>query len=343
MKSAAKRAEEILRIMIKLYLEGHSDVKPDGVSVSTVINAFTRPSNLPDDEVMSHLERIVDLLLNETGNFVQSDPATIVRAFNTIIDNIAKSTMEDAGAKANYFIHKFIEQSSKDNAPPELRPNHITYSNVIGAFVKCGDIVNATKLLDRMTDEDHLGIQPNAYCFNKCLRHHCGVEVNEEAAENLYRKMFTIALQNGRISKNDLAIIDPVTFAFMTQLYNNLFSMDEANGKIYIDKVLELLKDMEEAHDLGIISSMDIYPYHIIMDMLQKYGQKMRNGSGFKGHEILMNAFKHFEDGKLGTHPGTVACNFVLSALSKECTPDAAEKSSVSTTLGFLDITFPHR
>ena len=34
--------------------------------------------------------------------------------------------------------------------------------------------------------------------------------------------------------------------------------MDEANGKIYIHKALELVKDMEEAYDLGIISKLEI-------------------------------------------------------------------------------------
>ncbi len=324
---AAQRAEEILRLMIKLYLEGHSDVKPDGVSVSTVISAFTRPSNIPDEVIISHLDRILDVLVNETENFVQLEPKTVVRAFNTIIDNVAKSSMDDAGEKANYFIHKFIELSNKDDSPPELVPNHITYSNVIGACVKADDISNATKLLDRMIDDERLAVPPNAYCFNKCLQYHCTMKVNQEAAESLYRKIYNTALETGRIQKGDHAVIDIITYSFMIQLYQKLFTMNPSNGTVYIDKAIEVIKDMEEAYDLGI-SNMDLYPYHIITDLLQK-DQQIRNGNGFKSHELLMKAIQHFEDGKLDHHPATVSCNFTLSALSKECDIDAAEKSSV--------------
>lgn len=328
---AAKRAEEILRIMIKLYLEGHDDVKPDGVSLSTIIYAYARERTLTD-EVFERFDAIITLLMKESGDFVQNNPKTIVRAFNSIIDCIAKSDLKNAGEKANHFLQQLIDSSSLSF---QIRPDIITFSNVISAYIRGNDIDKAVAVLDNMINDEEIVLIPDARCFNKCLYYYCRKDKNVESAEALYNKMYQLAKdEHGKnnLGNQDAApMIDPVTYNLMMEMYSSKSNENASGLKLWTDKGLTLLKEMEEAYESGISESLDIFPYELMLERLQKRSAvRLRSGTSKLSHDLLMKVIQLHFDGHINHHPSTMTCNLVLSALSREYTEEAAKKAMVS-------------
>jgi len=229
---SAQRAEEILRLMIKLYLEGHTNVKPDGISFSTVIHAYIKPHHhhhhhhqehnnnniaLLNTNVIKHLNNIIDLLLNESGDIPFTTKGIVTKTFNAIISCIAKSnnnsnsnsnadsnssssnSSKGVGEKTHALLQRFI--TAHEQGHIQDTPDVKTYSNVIGAYAKDNNPKQALQLLQQMIDgHSYAYVKPNAYCFNKCL--HLASKSNDvDTAELLYQNMIDLA--NGKIDEQD--------------------------------------------------------------------------------------------------------------------------------------------
>ena len=312
--------------MLKLYTEGHDNVKPDGVSLTTVISAYTQPPLTLTEEILGYFEDIIDLLLNKSGDFPHTDPDTVVKAFNTIIDNIAKSdTIDNAGERANHFLQKLLDASSLQM---QLRPNSTTYSNVIGAYVKDDDIEKALSMLDQMIDGD-LQYLRSAFSFNKCLNYYCKKR-DIEAAEDLYKTMTDLAkADHDKTSINESSVVDKTTYNMMMDMYLNMGS--DTDSKMVTDKAIKLLEESEDAYKSGIIKSLDMFLFEAVLERLQKRSlEKMKSGISEKSYDLLMKMIDHHFNRHLAHHPDRLTFNLVLSTLARECTEEAAKKAMVS-------------
>lgn len=310
--------------MLKLYNEGHEDVRPDGASISTVITAFTRPPLIVNDEIFGHFLALTDLLLDESSEFAKTNPKPVVRAFNTIIDIIAKSEIENPGEKAEFFLKKLTQASL---AQPDLQPTVITYSNIIGAYINDGDIHKAMSVLSDMMSGRSIKTMPNAFCFNKCLNYFCK-QRNVEAAEDLYHKMYELSGTHKISSPRESTALDILTYNMMMEMYMTISQNSPKDIEIISDKALSLLYDMEGAYESGALDELDIFPYEVVLSFLQRRSAlKKKSGISNLSFEILLKMIKLYNDGHLQSLPRKRAFNLVLSSLSKEYTKDAAEKS----------------
>ncbi len=346
--SAAKRAEEILRLMFKLYLEGHENIKPDGVSISTVVNAYARPRLDIDnieasitEETLEHYDSLIDLLLKDAGDYPYTDSDNIVRAFNTITDSIAKSNVDNAGERANYFLQRLIDASSLSQSSPSknrrLGPDKTTYSNVIGAYVRDKDIETATSILEDTIKSDDMNIKPNSYNFNKCLQYYCKKERNVEAAQNLYNTMYQMANENRKNGVTGVEMLDTVTYNLMVEMYVSESVERKESSQEMMDKAMILMDEMESAFESGMMKALDGYVYEIVLERLQKRSaMKKKSGISELSYDLLMKMIQHYFDRNIPQHPYTLTCNLVLSALTGEYTIEAAEKAMVSFWFLFL-------
>jgi pentatricopeptide repeat protein len=326
---AAKRAEDILRIMLKLYTEGHEDIRPDGISLSTVLSAYTRPPLTLNEEILGHFESLIDLLLNESGNFPDTDPEAVLRLFNIILDMIAKSNLNHAGEKANIFLKRLVDASLTH---PNLKPDTVTYSNVIGAYIKDDAIEEAVSILHDIIDgTEERNLRPDVYCFNKCLNYYCKHR-NVEAAEELYRTMYELGKENHSQSTKDQPVLDITTFNMMMEMYMSVNVHSLSDQEEMTDKAIKLLGDMENTYSCRMIISLDMFPYEVVLDRLQKRSaEKFKSTNSLLSYDILMKMIALYNDGHLPQLPHRLSFNSVLSSLSKEYTKEAAEKAMVSS------------
>ncbi len=313
--------------MIKLYTEGHEDIRPDGISLSTVLSAYTRPPLTLNEEILEHFNALLDLLLKESGKFPDTDPEAVLRLFNTILDMIAKSNLDNAGEKATLFLTRLVDASLTH---PNLKPDTITYANVIGAYIKDDAIEEAVSILHNMIKGREEGNpRPNVYCFNKCLNYYCK-QRNVESAEELYRIMYALGKENHSQSNKDPPVLDITTYNMMMEMYMSVNVHSRNDHEEMTDKAIKLLEDMENAYSRRMIVSLDMFPYEVIMDRLQKRSDVTSKSSN-RGYDILMKMIALHNDGHLKELPHRLSFNTVLSSLSKEYTKEAAEKAMVSS------------
>lgn len=278
---------------------------------------------------MGHFEALIDLLLNESGDYPHTDTEAVLRGINTIIDIIAKSDIEKSGEKANQFLKRILDASSESKSKVELRPDIITFSNVIGAYIKDDNIEDAVSLLNDMMNGKDDQLKPNAFCFNKCLNYYCKHR-NSEAAEDLYYTMYEIA-KTDIASKKPSSVLDNLTYNMMMEMYLNMSNESMSNKKILTDRAIQLLDEMEDAYHSGMLRSLDMFPYEVVLERLQKRSaEQMRSGTSKVSYDLLMKMIQLHFDGHLKYLPDRLSFNLVLSSLAKECSIEAAEKAMVS-------------
>lgn len=319
---AAQRAFDILKLMMKLYNEGHDDVRPDGASISTVIHAFVQPPLKVDDEILKKFESIADFLLKDSDDYLIAHPESVIRAINTIIDMVSKSDIKQKGREAEHFLQK-LQETSLSKSNHKLAPDMTTYSNVIGTYINDGDIKTAISILDEMENGDNSILRPNSFCYNKCLNYYCNNK-NIDAAEILYGRMKALA----REETNNFNTFDPVTFNIMMKMYLGV------PGKT--EQAINVLDDMESMYDMGVIKSLEIFPYQACLEKIQKARSKQKKtGHSGQAYDLLMRMISLNRDMHLNEPPDLISYNLVLSTLTKDYNEEAARKAMVSRVIDY--------
>ena len=108
---AGQRAELLLQKMLKLYEAGHVDVKPDTISFSSAIAAWTKSGNaLAAARTEAILRRMIEFS-RQGHNDVKPDTIT----YASVIDAWAKSGDPLAGKKAESLLLEMLEQYNMGN------------------------------------------------------------------------------------------------------------------------------------------------------------------------------------------------------------------------------------
>lgn len=138
--AAAKRAQDILNTMERLYREGHS-VKPSSMAFTSCIAAWSRSVRNPD--AAAQAEALLDRMLalyNDTGD---KDFKPTVVTGNAVISAWAKSENENSAERAEAVFKRL-----KDFCEPDT----YSYNSVINAHAKRGEGLIAKRLLRQMED-----------------------------------------------------------------------------------------------------------------------------------------------------------------------------------------------
>lgn len=127
-KNASQQAESILDEMIKSYIDDSSDVLPDNISFTCVLEALTHTGNYAAAEKSEALVKKMILL---SGEYNDPDIFPDTVTFTTLINAWGKSGEKNSGSRALSILHQ-MEQWF-DNGYEAAKPNLVSFNAVLNA------------------------------------------------------------------------------------------------------------------------------------------------------------------------------------------------------------------
>jgi pentatricopeptide repeat protein len=310
---SAKRAEDILRLMIKLYSDGHHDVRPDMISFQTVIHAYAKHA---DDgrlsaDFLDQLEGVLDALLDGESDLARRK-GIVSKTANKVIEYIGKSDVDDASDRANRILEQMT--AARDSGISLDSPDSITYTHLMNSYLSNTKTVHKALALMENLINGNTPVLPTTFCINTLLHHHC--KKNDIAsAESLFEAMTNVAQKSEFNTLPDVA-----TYNMMTDLYFRSRRRDS------FEKAFSILKQTEIAFDVGTVSELDPFIYEVVIKKLSKSKEPETRR---KSYDVLMRMVNRYDNGALQTQPDVTFYNIVLSTLAKERTQESTVKALV--------------
>jgi len=136
------RADRILREMQHLFEQGISNVEPDSICNTVVIQGFTRLAKKGDKAAARRAQSILDKMEKNylSGNSDQPPDRFI---YQSVLNAWALSNVEESGENAHDILRKMVYRAEGGE---DMEPTRKNYANVILAYLnlkKCADIENA--------------------------------------------------------------------------------------------------------------------------------------------------------------------------------------------------------
>ena len=155
----ATKIEECLIHLEQSFRSGVLEAKPNASSFSIVANAYAKERNpLRAEKVLKRLE----VLYRDTGD--RSLKPTVL-IYNIIIDSWAKSDMDGSSSRAQGILD--LMKTNMD-----VKPDAISYSNVIAAYARTDQPEAAEALFKEMKEKYSQGfplLKPNIITFNSVI------------------------------------------------------------------------------------------------------------------------------------------------------------------------------
>ncbi len=351
---SAQRAEEILRLMVKLYNDGHDNLQPDHVSFQTVLHAYgNRVGDVGDGgrilamEILDSMEGVLDLMMDhcrdpdrdrhDNGDGDGEPPRMVMimvmEAVNQVLDMIAKCsrTNSQVAAEAATRADRILDKMTAKMATTTAEHHHghdsivmsYTYTHLMNCYLAHAKSTHKAHTLLNDLMEGNTPSPPSTYCLNAIL-HYFHRTQNIDAAETLMDGMLSLKERHGWDVAPDI-----VTYNVMADLYFRNRE-DDSFGKIW-----NLFQRMEEALDRGEIvkdheTMRDPFVYEITIKKLSNCPNVKMRGRAL---EVLKKMVQRYDEGILLSPPGLTFFNIVLSILANEKSKDSAKQAMVSTSI----------
>lgn len=242
-RGSARRAEQLLFRVEKLYQDGYYSSQPDLVSYNTVMDAWARSGEADS-------AKRAEQLLQRIEEQHSSDRASIkpnTRSYNTVINAFAKSSLPGAAARAKELLEQMeemyrISKTSNNRSPYSKRrdtvlvkPDTITYNCVLHALARSKDYQNSVS-----------------------------------DAEKLLKKM-------KKMHKDGDADVCPNSRSVGSVIYA-LANQPPSISSTSAQRALELLREMEQDFESGNLNMKPtIYTYNLVISCLSKYSYRDPN------------------------------------------------------------------
>lgn len=243
----AKRAEELLRMMLKLHKQ-HENVQPTTLTFSTVINAYSKVA--PEDSAIA-VDRALALLDELEGLYIP-DSENINSCYNAAANVIAKSNLQNP---SEMIMDLMVRMKNMD-----AEPDTIMYTSCLEACVKTGDddsIKKGKEILEHMIEDPQF--QPTAANFNILLNAilKSNSEQKIKEGEDLIDKMLEI----GGDSRPDTASFNMIIRALSKS--SAVSAEERAVG--YLRTMLRLYKNDKYEKALP-----DSFAFNCVINMLSR-------------------------------------------------------------------------
>lgn len=153
---AANRVEKLLRTMERLYAEGDIAMKPNLIAYNTAINAFVR---CPDIQAPYRAGAIVQRM-------IAFDVTPDVVTYNSLINVWAKSSDSSAGQRAIEILEEMYKLEESSSGRNLMKANVNTYNSVLNALSRRGLPHEAERILKEMQSR---GVRPNTISYNNVI------------------------------------------------------------------------------------------------------------------------------------------------------------------------------
>ena len=319
---AANRVEELLEQMITLdecYPEW--DVSPNKFTYSTAIDAWAKEERV--DKVQDLLQRMhqkaikdddlslkpglpafngylvalaksgrveeAEDLLSQMEDLYRAgeleEPPSVI-SYTTVIDGFARSKLEGASMRAEYFMRRMMDRD-------DLVPNAVTYNSVINAHVQSFNIEAAEALLREMHDtflqSGNMNIRPTMQSYSVVISGIARSRRNDigERAERILEQIRELA-NSGDLDKPPDVI-----------LYNSVLDC-WAKSAPTPETASRALAFLDKMSNDNIVA--DVISYNTVIHCLAQSGQVSHA-------EVLLDQMK-----KAGVSPNSITYNTLLVA-----------------------------
>jgi pentatricopeptide repeat protein len=279
----ARRAEDLIRQMERLHKSGDGNVKPDVVSYSAVVNAYSKAA--PEDiscatRAMEILQRMEELY--EGGD---KDVKPNLRTYTSVINAFARIGAPEV---ADDLLSKM--KKSHESGDISLKPDTVCYSSVLDAYAKKGGeecALRAEELLNEMIGLYNSGdndVKPNTQTYRSVISAlgRSKQARAAERAEQILEEMIYVSSQGAR----DLA---PNTIVYNAVI--DAFARSTSVSKAYrAELLLERMLEETEKGDLSVRPDTITFNSVINAAARSSFGDAIVRKEAFS---IGLNAFRH--------------------------------------------------
>ena len=292
--------------------ERPSDLKPDTISMNTVLNVLSIHESAARTE--QKLFEFFDAHFREP----QQNPCPDTIAFSTTINAWSNSSNPNAPDRADSLLQKLVQLYDSEKKKI-YKPDIVTYTNVMQCWIKSKRPEAPEKVeailreLQRMERDGDAAMKPDAACWNSVISA-WGAAGNGERAEALFFEMLDGSKAHGGSSPTSIT------------LTNALKSWTKTKSPEASHRALELLAKMEKLYEDGLIAvKPNVVHYSVVLDCLAY----ARNSSAAERAETMLQRMIDSEDPNL--QPNVVSYNCVIKAWSYARDPRSASK--ITSTL----------
>mmetsp|Transcript_11174 Transcript_11174/g.14041 ORF Transcript_11174/g.14041 Transcript_11174/m.14041 type:complete len:680 (-) Transcript_11174:39-2078(-) len=314
-KGCARRAEELLLKIEKLYALGYYAAKPDIVSYNSVMYAYAVNESgeyNSTEEVLRILKRTKEISQEGDRNMIPN-----VVTMNILIKSFAST---GAACKAKEILddmEKAYQSGSKD-----MGPNTLTFNTVIHAYAKAKMPLEAEEILRRMMiisreePEREDEIKADTISFNSVL--HAWQTSRIRGAAQRSQQLLDHMIRLYHAGNED---VRPDVYSYTI----TASAWAKSNDPNASDRAIELLHKMENLSALG---DEDMCPNCVTYTaVINALARSRKRGAAVKGFEILLQMEKQFIDGNEDLKPDLICYSAVIDALSKSEEEYAGQKA----------------
>jgi len=320
-RGAARRAEQLLFRVEKLYRDGYYSRKPDLVSYNTVMDAWARSG---EKDSAKRAEQLLQRLEEMHNNHGGMKPNT--RSYNTVMNAFAKSSQPGSAARARELLEQMEEMyrisKSSNNSRSRtsvVKPDTITYNCVLDALAKAKDYKNsvqdAEKLLRKMkklNKEGDSDVVPNARSVGSVIHALANSNTknnNYENAANAHRALDLLREMENEYETESNLNMKPTIYTY-NMVISCLSKCSSVDPNI-VTQVEELLAKMEHLSSLGDISlKPTLITYSSVLNC---YAKSQLPDKASRAEKLLLRMEERYNSGiDLSVKPDTIAYSTVL-------------------------------
>lgn len=318
---AVQRAEKILDNMIRHYSSGLAAVKPNTITFTSCIVAYSHCRNLP--EAPERAEKLLQQLYDLYKETQDEDFRPDVSIVNAVVHVWTRSSRDDAVEKA---------QAILEEAKEHCEPNIISYNTLLNVMARKGDSARVDQMIQMLETESQGGkthLRPNRITYNSLLTAIVKDPSNRSAeqAESILRRMHELHAQ-GRADMRP----DTISYSTVIDAWSRA-----SKGSDAMKRCLALIEEMKGLHEKGVPNvKPDAICYSNLIKTCHNTTDKSQEDHCEQAIQVILDAVHTLQkDGP----PNHVAYMFALNALAALSSPrDARLRPVVQACLngGYL-------
>jgi len=301
----ARRAEAVLCNMIRLHGNGHECARPDALSFSTVIGAYSRAepgeaaaySRAEPGEAAAAVDSVMGLLEELEGTYLPDGAdGSVESCYNAAANVVAKSGLDDAVERVGDLMGRMRNM--------DVAPGGNILASLIEAYANEGSegsLRRGRELLLEKMDGPEPEIEPNSVPFNVLL----GAILNGDSTNKIERADELMALMEkiGGDARPDSASYNMIISAL---------SRSPSPGSER--KAVDYLRDMLSAYRGGYKKAKpDLFAFNCVIGMLARSRQDWADDIIHRTLEAMESQRRH---GNASVVPDTIAYNLVIGSPS---------------------------
>jgi pentatricopeptide repeat protein len=320
----AERAEALVDEAYQLYVQGNRHMRPNSDICTTVISAWVRST----EGVRVERAQAVMSKMREWNQLSSELNLRLgIASYNALLNVMANSTHRPKlgqklpATQANELL-KQMKAASREDAS-NVRPNRISYTTVINAWGKNGNVDEAQAVFRDMLSDYHEdgneSAKPDLRSFNSVLSSFAKTDkpgAPEEVCELLAHMH--------RVSDNDVSM-QPDVYSYtsvLSCLARHVGRRIKAGKHIELAEEAErILADMQTRYKAGHENARpNTFVYNSVLNVLALSGLPER------AEVLFQQMYQDYIDGNTGAKPGKDTFNTLIKAWAYSKHPESPQK-----------------